>query len=319
MSNDFQAGPLSDAEIEATAESLRERLGIPANEVPDIVAILSRNEIPTRYGTKTLSLSIVADGALEGDEARTLVLSGSGKVEIEVETSIWEKAKNGPGRSLMTLAHELGHAVLHEKPVPLARAKLETKRPNFVHTYESAEHQAKYFASAFLMARQMVLRFSSAEALARACRVSLQAATIRMQQCAPRERREIPNATRQIIADLKQSSSRPTRPVIQPIADNTPNQKRTIPPDTQKIIDDLKASSSSSRPTLSRINRPWISSDALKLWDKAAAIPGEDPTEWRQSPSGYRIKKTEFNKINNQGWFIENGQIHAALERHNCN
>jgi Zn-dependent peptidase ImmA (M78 family) len=256
----------------------RKNLAIPEDEVPDIIDILNRREIRTRYGIKQLSLEIVPDGHLQGDEAQTLAIPG--KVEIKIGKSIFEKAKMRDGHALMTLTHELGHAVLHEKPVPLARPIIETKRPEYLRAYESAEHQAKYFAAAFQMPRQIVLRFSSAEALARERHVSLMAATIRMAQCAPKT-------------------------------------KRTIPPDTQRIIDEIKANS--LRPSLRSVNERPIGNDALKLWDKAPCIPDEDPTEYRQAPSGFRIKKTEFNKVNAQGWFIENGRIHAALERHDCN
>lgn len=246
--------------------------------MPDIVEILTRGEIKTRFGIKKLSLEFVPDGQLQGDEARTLATPN--QIEIQIEISVFERAKRGDGRARMTLAHELGHAVLHEKSVPLARPILETERPGYLHPYEEAEHQAKYFAPAFLMPRQIVSRFSSAEALARECHVSLQAATIRMAQCAPK-------------------------------------LKRTIPPDTQKIINEIKANS--LRPSLRGLTERSIGNDALRLWDKAACIPDEDPTEYRQAPSGYRIKKSEFNKVNAQGWFIESGRLHAALERHNCN
>jgi len=94
------------------------------------------------------------------------------------------------------------------------------------------------------------------------------------------------------------------------------NLPRPIPDSVRNIIDELKATA--SRPHCQRVVDSPIGYEALRLWDKAESIPGEDPTEYRKSPSGYRIKKTEFKKVNGQGWFIENGQIHAAIERHNC-
>jgi Zn-dependent peptidase ImmA (M78 family) len=199
MSNDYKSSPLSDQRIEQIADSVRKNLAIPEDEVPDIIDILNRREIQTLYGLKELSLKIVPDGDLQGDEAQTLAFPG--KVEIKIETSIYEKAKMRDGHALMTLAHELGHAVLHEKPVPLARPMIETIRPDYLRAYESAEHQAKYFAAAFLMSRRTVLRSSSAEALAHECYVSLTAATIRRAQCAPKTKRTIPPDTQRIIDD----------------------------------------------------------------------------------------------------------------------
>ncbi|MCI0735077.1 MAG: ImmA/IrrE family metallo-endopeptidase [Beijerinckiaceae bacterium] len=92
---------------------------------------------------------------------------------------------------------------------------------------------------------------------------------------------------------------------------------RPIPDSVRQVIDELKAQSLRPRP---RQAAEWpLPHNVLKLWDKATSIPGEDPTEYRQSPSGYRIKKSEFNKVSSQGWFVENGYLHAALERHDCN
>lgn len=151
MSNDYKASPLSDQQIEEIADHSRKYFCIPTDAVPDMVELLNRSELQTRYGIKPLSLKLVPQGHLQGDEARTLATSN--KIEIQIETPVFEKAKSRDGRSRMTLAHELGHAVLHEKSVPLARPIVETKRPDYIRSYESAEHQAKYFASAFLMPR----------------------------------------------------------------------------------------------------------------------------------------------------------------------
>jgi IrrE N-terminal-like domain len=94
------------------------------------------------------------------------------------------------------------------------------------------------------------------------------------------------------------------------------NLPRPIPDSIRNIIDEMKVTT--SRPCHQRVVDGSIGYEALRLWDKAASIPGEDPTEYRKSPSGYRIKKTEFKKVSGLGWFIENGQIHAAIERHDC-
>jgi Zn-dependent peptidase ImmA (M78 family) len=179
MSNDYSAKPLSHQQIEMIIAKVKAWLSIGLDAIPDILEILKRDQILTEYGIKSLSITIVPDGTLDGDEARTIVTSD--KVEMQFEHSIWTNAISGHPRSLMTLRHELGHAVLHEKPVPLARSmkSSEVHRPNYIQHFESAEHQANYFAAAFQMSPEVVARFSSAGKLAAACRVSLPAAKIR--------------------------------------------------------------------------------------------------------------------------------------------
>jgi Zn-dependent peptidase ImmA (M78 family) len=78
----------------------------------------------------------------------------------------------------MTLAHELGHLVMHP-----GAAKLRSEFPPSANAkllpFESAEWQANKFASLFLMPTHIIRDFTSATQLAESCKVSLLAAQIR--------------------------------------------------------------------------------------------------------------------------------------------
>jgi Zn-dependent peptidase ImmA (M78 family) len=79
----------------------------------------------------------------------------------------------------MTLAHELGHAVMHAG-APKSRKMAVTGTTSFSKTnpLESAEHQAKVFAAAFLIDDQVASGLLSPEDISAEFVVSLQAAEI---------------------------------------------------------------------------------------------------------------------------------------------
>jgi len=56
---------------------------------------------------------------------------------------------------------------------------------------------------------------------------------------------------------------------------------------------------------------------AQAAWDDARQIPDEDPTIYRQTLAGYRIKRSDYNKITETGWFIRNGKAISDYEYRN--
>jgi Zn-dependent peptidase ImmA (M78 family) len=111
------------------------------------------------------------------DDGKTEFADGC--VIISVKKSVHEKAVFGDGRSRMTLAHELAHGVMHFG-VPKFRAGGVSGPTGFSKTnaLESAEHQAKVFASAFLIHDKQAAELGSAEEISAEFGVSLQAADI---------------------------------------------------------------------------------------------------------------------------------------------
>ncbi len=186
MSKHYLCDPLSDQRVIEFAAALRREHGFRDCDVPDVMSVLGRYTIQTRFGPKSFSYAIVDDVELGDDEAVTRI--GPKSVEVVLACSTHMRAVFGDGRARMTIAHELAHAVLHKNVVPLARARVETKG-TFVRPFEDVEHQAKVFASHYLMSEAAVASADSPEALAERYFVSLQAARIRWDKSKERDKR----------------------------------------------------------------------------------------------------------------------------------
>ena len=133
--------------------------------------------IPTRRGRKKLVYSIVDDDKMGNHDGKTEFTKD--EVTVSVKRSVHQKAVWGDGRARMTLAHELGHGVMHfgetmfRKSGAVGATDLSRTSP-----WESAEHQAKVFASAFLIDDEVAATLTSAEEISTEFLVSLEAAEI---------------------------------------------------------------------------------------------------------------------------------------------
>jgi hypothetical protein len=146
MGQDFIAAKLSDDEIRLMAKKTlafyKSRAAYPIN----IVAILQSELVPTVKGEMKLRYDVVPDREL--DDYAITDFQDNLRV-ITARRSIHEAAGFGDGHARMTLAHELGHSVMHSG-APKARSVVHVKT-NFIKPYESAERQATVFGSAFLI------------------------------------------------------------------------------------------------------------------------------------------------------------------------
>ena len=52
-------------------------------------------------------------------------------------------------------------------------------------------------------------------------------------------------------------------------------------------------------------------------WDKALEIPGEDPNQFRQTRTGYRIQRADYERRTEMGWFVLNGEAISEFEYRN--
>jgi hypothetical protein len=145
----------------------------------DIRKILKSGKIQTLRGERPLSYEVVADHLL-GDKDATTELA-NGVVKITVKCSVDQKAVWGDGRARMTLAHELGHGVMHAAEGAVDNRVTGiggTTELSKTRASESAEHQAKVFASAFLIDDERALELESPEDISTEFLVSFEAAEI---------------------------------------------------------------------------------------------------------------------------------------------
>jgi Zn-dependent peptidase ImmA (M78 family) len=168
----------SREEIEAVAEALARRHGL-LGTVARIVEVLhaeTSNVFSLLSGWSIVELS---DVKMSGDEGRA---DFSRKV-LEFRQGVLANAERGSHRDRMTVAHEMGHVLLdHKHGDTMHRVQQGNKKLGFGSQEVSAEWQAKYFAPAFLMPRDVVRKCSNANEVSLQCRVSLQAAQIRFDE-----------------------------------------------------------------------------------------------------------------------------------------
>lgn len=161
---------LTDTQIDARALAHRRGLGFADDQAVDAMTLLAR--LKARY--PEFSYERVPDGSLDGAEAQWDSL---GK-RLLIPESVFQAADRGEGRALMTVAHEVGHALLghdgnlNRTPAGGRAERISTK-------LRSMEYQARRYAAAFLIPDTPTVRTLDATALSVRYRVSMSAAIVR--------------------------------------------------------------------------------------------------------------------------------------------
>jgi Zn-dependent peptidase ImmA (M78 family) len=195
MIEDFIVEARSAKKIEEIALAWRDTLGVPNEWAPNMIALIE-NRLP-RFFPK-FALIARSDADLGEAEAFTEF----SPPQIIVRKSVYLKAAHGDGRDRMTMAHELGHLVMHAGVQANARMIAGNKPAPTFQIFRSAEWQARKFASLFLMPTHIVREFVSAVQLAQCCLVSQQAAKIRFGEVKPPINRKLPECIAEALKNL---------------------------------------------------------------------------------------------------------------------
>ena len=194
MTHDLYVKGLSAKEIEGRALAWRDALGVGGQWSPDMIEVLE-HRVPTLL--KNLCWQYMMMKSMGDAEAYTQFTPP----RIVLRESVYRAAAEYAPRSRMTLAHELGHLVLHSG---LAKARGPAKIiTDQIKPFNSAEWQANKFAATFLMPEHLVRQFGSAEDLADGCRVSLRSANIRMREVNHLGKKPIPDDVKLLIRELR--------------------------------------------------------------------------------------------------------------------
>ena len=205
MSTNFRGDPLSNEQIYRYAQQLRTNFGLDDLEPPDMLLLYQRESIWTRFGIKHFMVKIVPDVEIEGNEASTLI--SPSHVRIRISETTFRRAQALDRRARFTLAHELGHAVLHKNKDELARERLTERRLGS--PIVSVERQADRFADSFLVTDAMVHLATSADHLAEIALISDRASDIIWEREQNKLRRPgMAGRLRNLSAELRQKDTK---------------------------------------------------------------------------------------------------------------
>lgn len=204
MNDDFRVSARTIKNIAATALAWRDTLGVADQWAPSVVRLLELN-LPRIV--KNFALVVRTDSEMGDAEAYTEF----DPPHIAVRGSVYALARRDDGRSRMTFAHELGHLVMHPGAAKL-RSETSARSNGTIRIFESAEWQARKFASLFLVPDHIAIQFGSAQELASCCKISAQAAQIRFNETAPlRQPKSLPDCVKNAVDILRLNNvSEPT-------------------------------------------------------------------------------------------------------------
>lgn len=141
----IKVAPKSRKEIWSYVKNIRMVLGIENKYYFNIVNFIEKI-LPCIM--PDFVLEIVPDDELKDKYAETLPL----QFLIRVRESTYNGACNGINRDRFTLAHELGHLLMHRQDISLA----QYCNKNQIAAYEDAEWQANIFAAEILAPSYLV-------------------------------------------------------------------------------------------------------------------------------------------------------------------
>jgi hypothetical protein len=168
---------LSDAEILSAARSVLSFLGLSNANKLDVLAILRGRRIWTLKGLRTLVYQTCPDDQLGDKDAKTEYHGD--QIVITTKFSVHQKLEQGEGRARFTLAHELGHAVLHNAVTRFrATGTSGSSRRKWERPYEDPERHANIFAAALLIDNAVAETLPNTKAISDKFGVSLVAAEV---------------------------------------------------------------------------------------------------------------------------------------------
>jgi hypothetical protein len=220
MTDDYRVKPRSNQEIRKFANELRAYYGVANAVYIDILDCVKRDRIWTIRGVRRLNFLARPDNEMGRSDGSTITSKDA--VTIAVKESVQDAASFGVGRARNTLAHELGHAVMHEGP-PMHRRSDGNTKLKWLPPFESAEHQAKVFAPAFLVNDVVADTLDSAEEISVRFGISLESADIYFKELTEQRERtknaeRVRRVAQELAADFRESLN-PSHSAIRYIED----------------------------------------------------------------------------------------------------
>jgi hypothetical protein len=194
--------PQSYTSLERIAAHVRGRL-LPGRSdvepVPGLQLFERLDEYRVNVGGSTLPLQYAVEELPAGIEAQAHYSMEEGAIVVALAEGTYDDLRAGTGRALFTVAHEIGHAVLH--PNELVGRRIANVNPRALHrgavgghkAFMDTEWQANGFSAAMLMPATGLLKLEraghlDARTVSRVYLVSLQAAELRLKVFVDRRR-----------------------------------------------------------------------------------------------------------------------------------
>ncbi len=135
--------PLSLSQIRKKVKDFKELLGLRHDDYIDVLRILEF--VLTSIGVE---LEIVPKGDMKDNHGETLI----GKNTIKIREDVYERAYAGYGRDRLTIAHEIGHLILH-RPENISLTRADNVN---IPAYLNPEWQANAFAGELLAPYEVI-------------------------------------------------------------------------------------------------------------------------------------------------------------------
>lgn len=161
-----KAAAVSRMEIRNYANGFRKRLHLENERRIDIV-FLFEHVFPLIFQKENFLVEIMPKEEMGNNQGLTIPRDG----RIFIREDVYEGACRGNGRDRFTMAHELGHFLLHNALTGLGRSS------GSIPVYCDPEWQANAFAGEFLMGHE-IIKDMCPEEIAEQCSVSLAAARV---------------------------------------------------------------------------------------------------------------------------------------------
>ncbi|CAL7888132.1 ImmA/IrrE family metallo-endopeptidase [Fusobacterium necrophorum subsp. funduliforme] len=162
-----KAIPQSKASIRQKVRSFKETFKIPILGKIDVIKYLEYLQY-----VEFLEIEVVPDLALKNSYAETDLLNR----KVYIRESVYIRAAKGNPRDRFTIAHELGHVVLHTGRIVVCRANEEIK------AYENPEWQANQFAAEFLAPLEAIKVNDSINEISNMFQISKEVASYRKKE-----------------------------------------------------------------------------------------------------------------------------------------
>ncbi len=171
MEMTFEVAPCSRKDLRSIAKMIRKKLKIRKKHFPivEVLDLIADRIEQFRY-------EIVEDAQFPFSYDTHAYWDPCEKA-MKIRESVYNGACEGKGRDRMTIAHELGHFLLHSHQTPKMCRTVASKE---IPAYKSSEWQAKAFAAELLMPYDKIKADTTPASLAKAYGVSEEAAMVQL-------------------------------------------------------------------------------------------------------------------------------------------